>query len=66
MSIEAGGVNSVAVGGSLMAVAVENDDKQSDGVIAFYTLLILPLRSRRECANGGVRVAARFCAGNRG
>ena len=38
VSIPAGGVNSVAVSGSLMAVAVENDDKQADGVIAFYTL----------------------------
>ena len=38
VSIAAGGVNSVAVSGSLMAVAVEHDDKQADGVIAFYTL----------------------------
>ncbi len=34
----AGGINSVAVVGDLMAVAVENDDKQSNGVIAFYNL----------------------------
>ena len=33
-----GGINSVAVHGSLMAVAVENGNKQADGVIAFYTL----------------------------
>jgi len=33
-----GGINSVAVVGDLMAVAVENDDKQANGVIAFYTL----------------------------
>ena len=38
VSIDAGGINSVAVSGSLMAVAVENDDKQADGVVAFYTL----------------------------
>ena len=38
VSIAAGSVNSVAVRGSLMAVAVEHDDKQADGVIAFYTL----------------------------
>ncbi len=37
-AITAGGINSVAVHGNLMAVAVENDDKQADGVIAFYTL----------------------------
>ena len=34
----AGGINSVAVQGDLMAVAVEHDDKQANGVIAFYTL----------------------------
>ncbi|CAA0108576.1 Uncharacterised protein [BD1-7 clade bacterium] len=33
-----GGINSVAVHGNLMAVAVENDDKQANGFIAFYTL----------------------------
>jgi hypothetical protein len=33
---EAGGVNSVAVSGRLIAVAVENDDKQADGWVAFY------------------------------
>ncbi|GAA3933775.1 choice-of-anchor I family protein [Litoribacillus peritrichatus] len=33
-----GGINSVAVQGNLMAVAVENDNKQQAGVIAFYTL----------------------------
>ncbi len=38
VSIAAGSVNSVAVSGFLMAVAVEHDDKQADGVIAFYTL----------------------------
>ncbi|WP_321531358.1 choice-of-anchor I family protein [uncultured Desulfuromonas sp.] len=37
-TITAGGINSVAVHGNLMAVAVENDDKQANGVIAFYTL----------------------------
>lgn len=31
-----GGVNSVAVHDGLVAVAVENDDKQSDGWVAFY------------------------------
>ncbi|MCG8669235.1 MAG: choice-of-anchor I family protein, partial [Pseudomonadales bacterium] len=35
---ESGGINSVAVQGNLMAVAVEHDDKQTDGVVAFYTL----------------------------
>ncbi|MGI9277822.1 MAG: choice-of-anchor I family protein [Endozoicomonas sp.] len=33
-----GGINSVAMHGNLMAVAVENDNKQANGVIAFYTL----------------------------
>jgi hypothetical protein len=33
---EAGGVNSVAVSGRLIAVAVENDDTQSNGWVAFY------------------------------
>ena len=37
-AITAGGINSVAVHGNLMAVAVENDDKQANGVIAFYSL----------------------------
>jgi len=37
-AITAGGINSVAVHDDLMAVAVENDDKQANGVIAFYTL----------------------------
>lgn len=32
----AGGINSVAVHGSLVAVAVENADKQANGWIAFY------------------------------
>lgn len=33
----AGGINSVAVNGGLVAIAVENDDKQANGWIAFYT-----------------------------
>ncbi|ROS05623.1 hypothetical protein EDC56_1169 [Sinobacterium caligoides] len=33
-----GGINSVAVNGNLMAVAVENDARQADGFIAFYQL----------------------------
>ena len=37
-SIAAGGINSVAVYGSLVAVAVENDDKQLNGVAAFYSI----------------------------
>ena len=37
-TITAGGINSVAVSGDLMAVAVENDVKTDAGVIAFYTL----------------------------
>ncbi|MRI33244.1 alkaline phosphatase [Endozoicomonas sp. OPT23] len=37
-TITAGGVNSVAVSGGLMAVAVENNVKTDPGVIAFYTL----------------------------
>lgn len=37
-AIDAGGINSVAVYGDLAAVAVENDDKQQPGVVAFYTL----------------------------
>ncbi|MFC3151349.1 choice-of-anchor I family protein [Litoribrevibacter euphylliae] len=35
---ESGGINSVAVVNNLMAVAVEHDDKQANGVIAFYSL----------------------------
>ncbi len=35
---QTGGINSVAVNGNLMAVAVEHDTKQTNGVIAFYTL----------------------------
>lgn len=38
VSLKVGGINSVAVSGDLAAVAVENDDKQMDGVIAFYQL----------------------------
>lgn len=34
----AGGVNSVAVHGDLLAVAVENKVKQDNGIVAFYTL----------------------------
>lgn len=34
----AGGVNSVAISGNLLAVAVEDKDKQMNGVIAFYAL----------------------------
>ena len=37
-TIKAGGINSVAVNGDLMAVAVANDQKTEAGVIAFYTL----------------------------
>ena len=37
-AITAGGINSVAVHDDLVAVAVENDDKQANGVIAFYSL----------------------------
>ena len=33
---ESGGVNSVAVARGLVAVAVENDDKQANGWVAFY------------------------------
>lgn len=33
---ESGGVNSVAVHEGLVAIAVEHDDKQSDGWVAFY------------------------------
>ena len=33
---DAGGPNSVAVSGNLVAVAVENDDKQANGWIMFY------------------------------
>ncbi|GLQ30320.1 choice-of-anchor I family protein [Litoribrevibacter albus] len=33
-----GGINSVAVVNNLMAVAVEHDNKQANGVIAFYSL----------------------------
>ena len=33
-----GGINSVAVYGNLLAVAVEHNNKQSNGVIAFYRL----------------------------
>ncbi len=35
---ESGGINSVAIHGNLMAVAIENDDKQANGLIAFYQL----------------------------
>ena len=38
VSLKVGGINSVSVSGDLAAVAVENDDKQMDGVIAFYQL----------------------------
>ena len=57
VSIPAGGVNSVAVSGSLMAV--ENDDKQADGVIAFYTLDGdgRP-RFRNRCSPGRCRTAS--------
>ena len=37
-SIKVGGINSVAVSGNLMAVAVQNEIKTKPGVIAFYTL----------------------------
>src|SRR5690606_41353286 len=33
----AGGINSVAVKNGLVAIAVENDDKQANGWIAFYS-----------------------------
>ena len=33
-----GGINSIAVSGNLMAVAVEHDNNQENGYIAFYTL----------------------------
>lgn len=36
ISFTAGGVNSVAVHKNLVAVAVENDDKQAPGKVAFY------------------------------
>lgn len=36
--IELGAANSVAVHGDLLAVAVENDDKQAPGIVAFYNL----------------------------
>ncbi len=35
---QSGGVNSVAVTGNLLAVAVENEHKQSNGIVAFYSL----------------------------
>ena len=35
---QSGGVNSVAIYGDLLAVAVENDSKQSNGIVAFYRL----------------------------
>lgn len=35
---QSGGVNSVAVHGNLLAVAVENERKQANGVVAFYQL----------------------------
>jgi len=35
---ESGGINSVAVHGNLLAVAVENTNKQANGVVAFYRL----------------------------
>lgn len=34
---QAGGVNSVAINNGLVAVAVENEDKQANGWVAFYT-----------------------------
>ncbi len=37
-SIPLGAANSVAVHGDLMAVAVENKNKQARGIVAFYTL----------------------------
>lgn len=37
-AIASGGINSVAVYGSLVAVAVENDDKQQPGAAAFYSI----------------------------
>lgn len=37
-SFTTGGINSVAVSGDLMAVAVQHDNKQANGVIAFFTL----------------------------
>jgi hypothetical protein len=36
--VNAGGINSVAVHGNLLAVAVENSNKQADGVVAFYRI----------------------------
>lgn len=36
--IDLGGANSVAVYGDLMAIAIEADDKQDRGVVAFYQL----------------------------
>lgn len=35
-SVELGAANSVSVHDNLLAVAVENDDKQANGIIAFY------------------------------
>ena len=35
-SLEAGGANSIAVRNGVLAVAVENDDKQAPGWVAFY------------------------------
>lgn len=35
---ESGGINSVAVHGNLLAVAVEHDNKQANGMVAFYRL----------------------------
>ncbi len=35
---ESGGINSVAIHGNLLAVAVEHDNKQSNGFVGFYLL----------------------------
>ncbi len=46
-----GAANSVAVSGGLVAVAVENDDKQADGVVQFYTASNLDFQAQVDvCA----------------
>jgi len=35
---DSGGINSVAIHGNLLAVAIEHDNKQSNGMVAFYRL----------------------------
>lgn len=44
-NVKIGAANSIAIHGDLLAVAIENEDKQATGIIAFYDLTDLSLKT---------------------